>query len=181
MAQSSIDTLIASLPSTSAPAFARPKWSFATNQTAARDETVATSPDMPLADIVEAISRQSAEVDADIECMAKAVYHEAANQPLAGQLAVAEVIVNRTLSGRFAITPCAVVNQRGQFFDTHAYRPPTSSRRWAVALAIARIARTGNAPKVAPGALFFCSRRMHARSRSDGSLVAQIGDQIFYR
>jgi hypothetical protein len=120
-------------------------------------------------------------IDRDTECMAKVVHHEAANQPLTGQLAVAEVIINRTHSGRFPTTPCAVANQRGQFFQTDSYHVPHASPRWRTAVAIARIAEAGEAPPAAPGALFF-----HASyARPDWSyrrpLVTQIAGQVFYR
>jgi N-acetylmuramoyl-L-alanine amidase len=120
-------------------------------------------------------------IDPDTECMAKVVHHEAANQPLTGQLAVAEVIINRTHSGHFPTTPCAVANQRGQFFQTDAYHVPHTSPRWRTAVAIARIAEAGEAPAAAPGALYF-----HASyARPDWSyrrpLVTQIAGQIFYR
>jgi spore germination cell wall hydrolase CwlJ-like protein len=120
-------------------------------------------------------------IDPETECMAKVVHHEAGNQPLQGMLAVAEVIVNRTRSGRFPTTPCGVANQRGQFFQTASYDVPRSSERWRTAVAVARLAQAGEWTPVAPGALFF-----HAvYSRYDWShrrtLVTRIADQIFYR
>jgi hypothetical protein len=118
-------------------------------------------------------------IDPDTECMAKVVQHEAGNQPLQGQLAVAEVIVNRTHSGRFATTPCAVANQRGQFFQTDGYHVQRTSRQWRTAVALARVARAGEAPPVVPGALFF-----HASYAGGGhgrAVVKRIGGQIFYR
>jgi spore germination cell wall hydrolase CwlJ-like protein len=120
-------------------------------------------------------------LDPDTECMAKVVHHEAANQPLAGQLAVAEVIVNRTHSGRFPTTPCAVANQRGQFFRTDSYHVPVTSPRWRTAVAIARIAEAGEAPAAAPGALFFHASYARTDWSSRRTLVAQIAGQIFYR
>ena len=120
-------------------------------------------------------------IDSETECLAKVVHHEAGNQPLQGQLAVAEVIVNRIKSGRFASTPCAVANQRGQFFQTASYEVPRTSERWRTAVAVARLAQAGEWAPVAPGALFFHA----AYSRYDWShrrtLVTRIADQIFYR
>ena len=40
--------------------------------------------------------------DEETECLARAVYWESKGEPLAGQLSVAEVIINRARSGRFA-------------------------------------------------------------------------------
>ena len=48
---------------------------------------------------------------AALECLAKAVYFEARGEPLDGQRAVAEVILNRVDSPRFPSTVCGVVTQ----------------------------------------------------------------------
>jgi len=122
-----------------------------------------------------------APLDADIECMAKAVYHEAANQPLAGQLAVAQLIMNRINSGRFPKTPCAVVNQPGQFFRTASYSV-SASKRWKTAVAISLLAVEARLAPVVPGALFFHAAYVHPSSMVQRRVrVAQIGDQVFYR
>src|SRR4051812_26291967 len=44
----------------------------------------------------------SSEIDQELTCLAKIVHHEAGNQSAAGQLAVAQVVMNRVRSGRFA-------------------------------------------------------------------------------
>lgn len=49
-------------------------------------------------------------------CVANAVYHEAANQPLIGQQAVAQNINNRTVSRK--LTHCEVVFQKSQYSFT---------------------------------------------------------------
>ena len=45
------------------------------------------------------------------QCLAEAVYFEARGEPLAGQMAVAEVILNRVAEPRYPDTVCAVVHQ----------------------------------------------------------------------
>ena len=52
-------------------------------------------------------------------CLAMAVFFEARDQPLAGQQAVAEVVMNRVESTRFPDTVCDVVFQHKQFSFTH--------------------------------------------------------------
>ncbi|MGE3147060.1 MAG: cell wall hydrolase, partial [Pseudorhodoplanes sp.] len=67
-----------------------------------------------LADLVS--DHASAEtLDGEHECLARAVYYESQGEPLTGQLSVAEVIINRSRSGRFASSICGVVRQAGQF------------------------------------------------------------------
>lgn len=117
----------------------------------------------------------------ELECMAKVVHHEAANQPRAGQLAVAQLMMNRMESGRFADTICGVAAQRGQFFDVDAYTPRQDAR-WDVAMEVSREAMTDSAKPVVPGALFY-----HANTQGATSFfrtrqrVATLGDHIFYR
>ena len=52
-------------------------------------------------------------------CLAMTIFFEARDQPLAGQQAVAEVVMNRVESPRFPDTVCEVVLQRKQFSFTH--------------------------------------------------------------
>jgi N-acetylmuramoyl-L-alanine amidase len=120
-------------------------------------------------------------LDAETECMAKAVQHEASNQSLQGQLAVAQLILNRTLSGAFPKTICGVVNQPGQFAHIGQYNPPRHDGRWAVAVAVSRIAEEGVAEAMAPGALFFHAVYVHPKWGKTRERIARIGAHIFYR
>ena len=54
-----------------------------------------------------------------ILCLSAAIYYEARNQPVDGQLAVAEVIMNRVQSDRYPDDACEVINQNKQFSYTH--------------------------------------------------------------
>ena len=44
-------------------------------------------------------------------CMATNIYHEAKNQPMAGQIAVAQVVMNRVNDNRYPDNVCDVVKQ----------------------------------------------------------------------
>lgn len=121
-------------------------------------------------------------MDDELRCLAGAVYFESRSESLAGQLAVAHVVINRAESGRFPRTLCGVVYQKSQFsFVRGGQMPPinTAHRQWRNAVAIAQIAREGSWQNAAPGALFF-----HARHVSPGwnrPRIAQIDNHIFYR
>lgn len=52
-------------------------------------------------------------------CLATAIFFEARNQHIDGQMAVAEVIINRVESPKWPNTICEVVNQPKQFSFTH--------------------------------------------------------------
>ena len=119
--------------------------------------------------------------DAETECLARAVYFESKGEPLAGQLTVAEVIINRSASRRFPSTICGVVRQPSQFsFVRRGYIPqPPQNAQWRTAVAIARIAMADLADGAAPRALFFHAR--HVRPGWRLTRVATVGNHIFYR
>jgi spore germination cell wall hydrolase CwlJ-like protein len=120
---------------------------------------------------------------ADHECLAGAVYFEAKGEPLRGQLGVAEVVLNRARSGRFASSVCGVVKQRGQFSFIRAGRFPPIARStaaWRNAVAIARIAMDKMAEGPAPRALFFHATRVSPGWRGL-TRIATIGNHVFYR
>ncbi|MEA3030921.1 MAG: hypothetical protein QOG13_2246 [Sphingomonadales bacterium] len=147
-----------------------------------QDEDAAPAPSRrSLADLV-AEHGGTETPDAETECLARAVYWESKGEPLAGQLTVAEVIINRAHSGRFASTICGVVRQRGQFSFVRGGRIPAAregSRDWRVAVAIAHIAQQELADGGAPNALYFHARR--ARPGWRLTRVATVGNHVFYR
>lgn len=125
----------------------------------------------------------SADQSASIECLAKVVHHEAGNQSEKGQLAVAQLVMNRVgAGGRFGNSVCAVVNQRGQFFNTNSYHPDRSSNQWAQAVKVSRDAIEHSSPEVMPGALFYhAAYQAPPRFFRTRQRLAVLGDHIFYR
>jgi spore germination cell wall hydrolase CwlJ-like protein len=133
-----------------------------------------------LAELV-AETPKPAKLDAELRCLAGAVYFESRGESLPGQLAVAHVVLNRAQSGRFPKSLCGVVHQKSQFSFVRGGRMPAirNGAQWNNAVAIAQIARDGSWKNHAPGALFF-----HARYVSPGwrkTRIAQIDNHIFYR
>jgi spore germination cell wall hydrolase CwlJ-like protein len=121
-------------------------------------------------------------LDREHECLAGAVYFESKGEPLEGQLAVAEVIMNRAASGRFPPSLCSVVFQRGQFsFVRRGDMPPIprSSRAWQEAVAVSRIARDGLWKDVVPNAMYFHAARVSTDWGKQR--VARLGHHVFYR
>ena len=122
--------------------------------------------------------------DAEQDCLANAVYFEARGEPIEGQLAVADVVLNRAASGRYPATICGVVTQPWQFsFVNRSGRIPAADRSsdaWRKAVAIARIAQAGTARAVAPNVLWYHAAYV---SPSWGRRLARqdrIGLHIFY-
>jgi spore germination cell wall hydrolase CwlJ-like protein len=118
----------------------------------------------------------------ELECLAAGIYFEAKSEPLAGQLAVGQVIANRTSSGRFAKTYCGVLFQRGQFSFVRGGRWPSvskGSRQWQNAVAVAKIVDQGLKDSSVGKALFFHAKRVSPGWRL--RRVASVGNHIFYR
>ena len=136
------------------------------------------------ASLSELVARHSATAtdDREMDCLAGGVYFESKGEPLIGQLAVAEVILNRAKSGRFASTTCGVILQPGQFsFVRGGGFPPIArnSRDWRTAVAIARIAQEKSWSSGVGKALFFHATHVSPRWRL--TRVAALGNHIFYR
>jgi spore germination cell wall hydrolase CwlJ-like protein len=119
----------------------------------------------------------------ELECLATGIYFEAKSEPLAGQLAVGQVIANRAQSGgRFPSSYCGVLFQRGQFSFVRGHSLPSApraSRQWQTAVAMAKIVDQDLKESNVGNALFF-----HARYVSPGwhlKRVAAIGNHVFYR
>ena len=126
-------------------------------------------------------SPAAVEEDAELECLARVISHEARGEPREGQIAVAEVVMNRVESPRFPNTICGVVNQRAQFSNVRSYRPRRSGAQWDRIVRIAIDARNDVSEPVVGEALYFHASRVHPRFASTRSRVAQIGAHIFYR
>lgn len=122
--------------------------------------------------------------DAEQECLAGAIYFEARGETLEGQLAVAQVILNRTLSGVYPASICGVVTQPAQFsFVRNGGFPPIdrSSACWHKALAIADVARKKLIRQVPENVLWYHASYVSPSWGQRLARVAQIGSHIFYQ
>jgi spore germination cell wall hydrolase CwlJ-like protein len=116
-------------------------------------------------------------------CLAKAVYFEARGETIDGQLAVAQVVLNRAASGVYPPTVCGVVTQPAQFSFVHDGIMPaanTSSECWHKALAIAHIAMKHLATSLASNVLWYHATYVAPAWGRQHIRVAQIGLHIFY-
>ncbi|MFM7404138.1 MAG: cell wall hydrolase [Erythrobacter sp.] len=125
-----------------------------------------------------------APMSTELRCLAGAVYFEARGEELAGQLAVAQVVINRTEDGRFPRSYCGVVAQPGQFSFMRGSRMPsipTRSAAWQRAVAVARIAHDELWESEAGNAVFFHARSVRPGWSRAKTRLAQIDTHIFYR
>lgn len=147
--------------------------------TEARPDDVTAYPSL-----AAAVAAQSAPTmgDEQLRCLAGAIYFESKGEPLAGQLAVAQVILNRADAGRFGNSLCAVVKQPGQFSFVRGGRIPdidANRAAYRTAVAVAKVAMTDAWDSSCGRALYFHARRVSPRWNR--TRVASIGNHVFYR
>ncbi|WP_170848328.1 cell wall hydrolase [Devosia sp. YR412] len=132
--------------------------------------------------------------DAERDCLAQAIYHEARGESEAGQLAVANVIVNRARSGKFPATLCGVIYQnadkgfhRCQFTFACDGRTdaPGERRAWARSADLAQSVYAefalGEQVGAVPGsALYYHTTNVSPSWSNTYNAVAEIGSHIFY-
>lgn len=140
----------------------------------------------PVTPALEALVEEKAATDtpdAEQECLARAVYFEARSEPLEGQLAVADVVLNRVASPRYPDTICEVVVQRAQFSFIRRGKFPEvdrTSNAWRKAVAIAEIARKDIVDEVSDRVLWYHADYVAPVWRHRLTREAQIGAHIFY-
>ncbi len=131
------------------------------------------------------VDRYSAGValDEQANCLATAVYFEARGESLEGQLAVAEVVMNRAASGKYPSTWCDVVKQPWQFsFVRNGQFPAiTDNYAWGKAQGIARIAMANVVREVPTDVLWYHATYVNPSWGHRLSYVDKIGAHIFYR
>jgi len=127
-----------------------------------------------------------APLDEEANCIAVAVYHEARGESLEGQLAVARVIMNRAVSGKYPATWCGVVKQPWQFSFVNprsGYMPgvDAASAAWKKALGITRLAMANAVPSLSTDVLWYHADYVAPSWGRRLTRVDKIGTHIFYR
>ena len=132
-------------------------------------------------------------------CLALNVYHEAKNQSLIGQVAVAQVVMNRVYDERYPDTVCEVVKQG----PTYSWKPdfpirnrcqfswycdgrsdtPKEKYAWDTALAVASGVYYGNLymEDLVEGATHYHAHYVLPSWASSKTYITRIDDHIFYR
>ncbi len=132
--------------------------------------------------------------NAERDCLAQAIYHEARGESAKGQLAVANVIVNRARSGQFPDSLCGVIYQNANkglyrcqftFACDGSSNVPGERRAWAASQKLAGEVyaefATGKDIGVLPGSALYYHTTAVAPSWSHTfSRVAAVDSHIFY-
>lgn len=176
-------TSTSAVPAAAAVATVRPAVTASAAAARAAPVASAVTAALPLSVLVAAHSA-GAELDEQGKCLATAVYFESMGESLQGQLAVANVVINRARSNQYPSTWCGVVKQKAQFSFVRNGRFPsidTGSDAWRKAQAIARIAAL-NITSALPGdVLWYHADYVAPRWRNNLRRVEKIGAHIFYR
>ena len=124
-----------------------------------------------------------------MSCLAEALYFEARGEPIQGQLAVGEVILNRVEDMRYPSSICKVINQGTgrrfacQFTYTCDGKLETVHERkpYEMALKIAKILMTTHDGKLTRGSTHYHSNYVNPEWSKKFERVAKFGRHIFYR
>ncbi len=125
--------------------------------------------------------------DAQWQCLATALYHEARGESVKGQIAVAEVILNRVDSPAYPRSVCGVVQQGGKGGCQFSYTCDGRSDRindraaWARAGKIARSMLDGAPRVLTAGATHFHTVNVRPGWARRFDRTASIGAHLFYR
>ena len=131
-------------------------------------------------------------------CLALNTYHEAKNQSMIGQVATAQVVMNRVADRRYPNTVCEVVKQgpkyKGSdvpvrhkcqfswFCDGKSDEPRRDSKEWRMAQEYARIVLSGRIVlDVTEGATHYHATYVKPSWAKTKTRTTRIESHIFYR
>ena len=123
-------------------------------------------------------------IELALMCMAMNVFHEARDQSLAGQVAVAQITMNRVASRRYPDTVCGVVNQHKQFswYWDGKSDVPQDSAAWdrAQMVAMGVLAGSGHVGLKDDKITHYHADYVNPYWTKGMQLVAQIDNHVFY-
>ena len=133
----------------------------------------------------------------DIFCLAQNIYFESANQPLAGKIAVAQVVQNRVVHPSYPDTICDVVydaqgltyasgdpiRNKCQFswYCDGKSDVPEDSVTWEIALMTAKAVHWGEYGDITEGSTHYHATRVHPYWADSLTEVVTVDQHIFYK
>lgn len=143
-----------------------------------------------LEDLVFAsLSETNSNIAGDERCLAQAIYFEARSENLEGQLAVAQVVLNRVNDKRYPSNICRVVFQnehlpfRCQFSFACDGRSdnPHNKQAWAIARTIAHVALYDRWTDLSDASTHYHTSSVKPYWMTKLDRRVQVGQHIFYR
>lgn len=125
----------------------------------------------------------ASEISAEEDCLAKNIYFEARNQSFDGQLAVAEVVLNRVSSDKFPDSICGVVWQEKQFSWTHDGKSdnPKEREAWKKAKSLANAILNGEVSLLGIEATHYHAQEVRPWWNTYYTRLGTIENHVFYR
>lgn len=129
------------------------------------------------------------DLEKERRCLVEGIYYEARGENAKGQLAVAEVVLNRVLSGRYPSTICGVVFQGAKagrcqfsFACDNSMKHPRNKVAWRKAQRLAHYVLSGQVNKSIIGtATYYHASYVSPYWAPSMVEVAKIGQHVFYR
>ena len=131
-------------------------------------------------------ARSDSDAERAVRCLTDAVYYEARSEPLDGQRAVAQVVLNRVRDRAFPASVCGVVYQRTatvcqfSFACDGSMLRPRDPAAWARAAMVARAAYGGEVFAPVGASTHFHTAAIHPWWAPSLARVGQIGAHVFY-
>jgi N-acetylmuramoyl-L-alanine amidase len=127
--------------------------------------------------------------DDALQCLALTIYHEARGESHVGQLAVGNVVMNRTRSGIFPADVCNVVRQGGQRLHACQFSwwcdglsdRPRDAAAFSASLALAEKIYDGCAADPTNGALWYHTVGLKTAWSKSFGRGQRIDNHVFYR
>jgi len=128
-------------------------------------------------------------LDEERRCLAQAMYYEARSESIVGQLAVADVVMNRVESRRYPSSICAVVFQGAErrtgcqfsFTCDGSMKAALNRREWGQAERLARFVMAGLRPSLTQSATHYHATYVTPFWAASLTPTARIGDHVFYK
>jgi spore germination cell wall hydrolase CwlJ-like protein len=135
-----------------------------------------------------AIASNSGQYDSALTCMTQAIYYEAANEPLRGKRAVAQVVLNRLKHPAYPNSVCGVVYEgvyqpvcQFSFTCDGALARKPLARQWAESKAVAKEMLAGKVEPSVGTATHYHADYVVPRWAYTLAKVEKVGTHIFYR
>lgn len=132
--------------------------------------------------------KSAANVGTALQCLTQAIYYEAANEPVDGKRAVAQVVLNRVRHPAYPSSVCGVVYDgwsrpvcQFSFVCDGSLRRTPLADRWNQSRAVARAALAGYVEKTVGTATHYHADYVLPRWAYELSKVRRIGRHLFYR
>lgn len=144
-------------------------------------------------------STEASDENGEIFCLAQNIYFESGNQPLAGQVAVSQVVLNRVESDMFPNTICEVITQAKTFINWKGNElpirnqcqfswycdgksdEPVDSKTWIQSILVARRVVQGEWSDITEGALWYHADYVYPDWASSLNETVVINNHLFYK